>query len=139
MLTDNDKVVRDFLLDKESNVIDTNKYRVFMYLMKGGVEKTAGFTAELQIGQGSAIVLSEIATVPVGFILYKDLPSDYKSPLTEITNFLKCDYSCEAPITMTLNIYEINSWIPGDFRSKQEIKDTVEKSKRWVAENGDTI
>lgn len=137
LLTDNDKTVRNFLLDKESNMIDTDKFRIFMYLMKGGVEKTAGFTASLQIDQGSAIVLSEIAAVPVGFILYKDLPWDYKSPLTEITSFLKFDYNCEAPITMTLNIYEVNSWIPGDFRSKQEIKDTIEKSKRWISGNGD--
>lgn len=129
--TEVDPTVRDFLLDKESNNIDFRKYRIFMYLMKGGIEKTAGITAALTVGNPEPIVLSEIASIPVGFILYEDLPADYKSPLTEITNFLDYDYSCEASITMTLNAFEINSWIPGDFRTKEEIITTIEESKNY--------
>ncbi len=134
-LAQNDQSIRDFLLNKESKEIDTNKYRIFMYIMMGGIEKTAGLTAEIQLGREEPLILSEIATVPVGFILYKDLPKDFETTLTEITNFTECDYSCVAPIKMAVNAFEVNSWIPGDFRSKEEIISTIEKNRAWKSEN----
>ncbi len=82
-----------------------------------------------QFGQSVPLYLSEIATVPVGFILYKDLPKDYETNLTEITNFTQHDYSSVAPIEMKVNALEVNSWIPGDFRSKKEIATLIEKTK----------
>jgi len=129
-LTTNDPSVRDFLLNKDSRNIDRSKYRIFMYLYKGGIEKTAGLTAKIFVGKGSHyVLLSEIATIPVGFILYEDMPENYKPNLTEITYFLDYEYSSVAPITMTLNAYEVNSWLPEDFRTKQEILATIEKNK----------
>jgi len=129
-LTDTDPSLREFLLNKESQALNKSKYRVFMYLMTGGIEKTAGRTALLQIGSPTPIVLSEISTVPVGFVLYEDLPIDYQTILTEITNFADCSYSDSASITLALNAFEINSVFPGDYRSKEEIKTTIENSKR---------
>ena len=134
-LAEDDASVREFLLNKESNAIDRNKYRIFMYIMKGNFEKTVGLSALLMLGQPSPLVLSEIATVPVGFILYKDLPTDFNTNLTEITNFLDCNYDDKANITMAVSAFEVNSWIPGDFRSKQEIADTIERSRKWKADN----
>ena len=128
-LTDNDPSLREYLLNKESKTLDTSKYRVFMYLMTGGIEKTAGKTALLQKGNPTPIVLSEISTVPVGFILFEDLPKDYQTTLTEITNFADCSYSDSGSIILALNAFEINSVFPGDFRSKDEIKSTIENSK----------
>ena len=127
-LTDNDTSIREFLLNKESNLIDRRKYRIFMYVSKGDYEKTVGFTAQIRLGQ-PPLMLSEIATVPVGFILYKDLPNDFETNLTEITSFLDCDYNSIRNIQMPIAALEVNSWIPGDFRSKQEIADTIAQSK----------
>lgn len=134
-LADNDTSIREFLLNKESNVIDRKKYRLFMYVMKGDFEKTVGFTAQIRLGQPLPLMLSEIATIPVGFILYKDLPNDFETNLTEITSFLDCDYSSIRNIQMPITALEVNSWIPGDFRSKKEIAETIEQSKKWRDEN----
>lgn len=132
-LTDNDTSIREFLLNKESNVIDREKYRIFMYIMKGDFEKTVGFTALIRLGQPSPLMLSEIATVPVGFILYKDLPNDFETNLTEITSFLDCYYNSIRNIQMPITALEVNSWIPGDFRSKQEIAEEIAQSKERKA------
>ena len=129
-LAENDTSIREFLLNKECNEIDRNKYRIFMYILKGDYEKTVGLSAKIQSGQSSPLMLSEIATIPVGYILYKNLPNDFETNLTEITNFLDCDYNSTGNIKLTVNAYEINSWIPGDFRSKKEIAETIEQSKK---------
>ena len=45
------------------------------------------------------------------------------------TSFSECSYENEGEITLGINIFENNTWLPADFRSKQEILDTIEKSK----------
>ena len=80
-------------------------------------------------------MVSEISTVPAGFILYRDLPLGHQPPGTEITNFAQCDYNDTATITMELNVYENNTWLPADFRTKEDIKTTIEKNRKWVEEH----
>ena len=74
-----------------------------MYLLKGGVERTAPFSAMIHLGEPEAVMVSEIAAVPVGFILYHDLPSGYQPLGTEITNFVQCSFNDTATITLALN------------------------------------
>ena len=122
--------IRDFLLDKYNNDFDSNKYRLFMYMQKSGVERTIPICARIELGQSKPIMVSEISSIPVGFLLYIDLPETYSPKATEITPFVKCDYEQETTVVLPLNIYENNSWIPADFRSKEEIIATIEKSKK---------
>ncbi len=70
--------------------------------------------------------------------MYEDMPANYKTNLTEITYFLDYEYLCMAPITMTLNAYEVNSWLPEDFRTKQEILETIEKNKKRASDKDAT-
>lgn len=135
-LTNNDPKLRSFIMNKESNDFDTDKYRIYMYLLKGGVERTAPLSAMIHLGEPETVMASEIAAVPVGFILYYDLPSGYQPLGTEITNFAQCSYNDIVTITLTLNVYENNTWLPTDFRSKEEIKATIEESKKWEEEHG---
>lgn len=120
--------IRDFLLDKESRVFKTDKYRLFMYMLKSGIERTSGFSALVTIGSNQPIVLSEIASVPVGFVLYSDLPHERIPPLTEINSFLECEYEDTADISLLLPICENNSIFPGDFRTKSEILNDIAKN-----------
>ena len=129
-LASEDLELKEFLLDKNNNSINRKKYRVFMYLMKGGIEKTLGISAEITLGEKNPVLLSEIAAIPAGFILYLDTPDGFDNrALAEITNFAECNYEDEAEIELTLNIFENNSWLPADFRSKQEILETIKRSK----------
>ena len=133
-LTETDKQLREFLIEKKSNNLNTDKYRIFMYLLKEGVERTANFTSIISLEKKEVITLSEIATIPVGFILYLDLPKGYQAPGTEITDFAKYDYDCKTNILISINAYETHSWIPADFRSKQELKDTISLNRQFEKE-----
>lgn len=128
--TDNDPTLRDYLLDKESRSLDTRKYRVFIYFLTGGIEKTVGRTAVVKVGDPTPIIMSEISTFPVGYILYENLPNDYQTSLTEITNFADASFTDSASITLAINAFEISSIFPGDFRSKEEIISTNINNKR---------
>lgn len=129
-LASNDPELREYILNRYTTSINTKRYRLFMYLMKGGIEKTAGIMAEVRLGEKYPLLLSEIAAFPVGFVLYLDAQEDFTNPLlTEITSFSECSYENEGEITLGINIFENNTWLPADFRSKQEILDTIEKSK----------
>ena len=107
------------------------KYRVFMYMSKGGVQKTAPLSVMIHLGESEPVTVSEIVAVPIGFILYLDIPSGYTPIGTEISSFAQCDYDDVATINLALNVYESNTWLPTDFRSKEEIKATIDMSKKW--------
>lgn len=137
-LAASDPALRSFILDKSNRDLDTEKYRIYMYLLKGGIERISPFSALINLNEPEPVMISEISTVPAGFILYKDMPLGYQPPGTEISNFVQCDYDDTATITLELNVYENNTWLPTDFRSKEEIKDIIEKNKKWEEEHNHT-
>lgn len=129
-----DDSLKSFIMDKNSQSLDTNKYRVFMYMLRGGIERIAPLSAMIHLGEVEPIMVSEISAVPVGFLLYLDIPDGHTPLGTEITNFSQCRYDDVATINLALNVYENNTWLPTDFRSKEEIKATIEKNKKWKEE-----
>lgn len=128
--------IREFLLDTESQEIDTEKYKLCIYLQKAGIEKIAPISAKITLGEHEPVLLSEISSIPIGMILYIDLPDGVKPPATDISSFVSCKYSDIRNVTMTLNIYENNTWIPEDFRSKDEIIATIKESEKYKDESG---
>lgn len=121
--------IRDFLLNTESQDMDTKKYKLCIYLQKSGIERTAPITAKITLGEREPVLLSEISSIPIGMILYIDLPEGIYAPATDISSFVSCKYSDKRNVTMALNIYENNTWIPEDFRSKEEIIATIKESE----------
>ena len=57
-LTNNDPKLRSFIMNKESNDFDTDKYRIYMYLLKGGVERTAPLSAMIHLGEPETVMAS---------------------------------------------------------------------------------
>lgn len=127
--------IRDFLLDTESQEFDTEKYKLCIYLQKAGIEKATPISAKISIGEREPVLISEISSIPIGMILYIDLPEGINPPATDVSSFVGCKYSDKRTVTMTLNIYENNTWIPEDFRSKEEIIAMIRKSESAL-ENG---
>ena len=130
-LTQNDPQLRKFILDKNDNEIDTKKYCICMHLLKGGIEKNIGLSALVTIGGGEPLLISEVSAVPVGYILYLDPPNEFKSMGADISGFTKFNYDDKCTLKLQLNIFENNTWIPADFRSKHEIIATVENNKQY--------
>lgn len=134
-LASNDPALRSFVMDKTNRDLDTDRYKIYMYLLKGGIERISPLSGLIHLGETGPVMVSEIASVPAGFIFYKDLPSGYQPPGTEITNFVQCEYDDIATVTLALNIYENNTWFPTDFRNKEEIKATIDMNKKWEEEH----
>lgn len=124
--------LREFVLNKESRHIDSSKYKICMYLTKGSFSRICPLSAVLQKnknGKSEAIAMTEICAPPLGFILYFNPTEawDYKG--TDITMLSDCTdnkYDLQLPV----EIKEINSVIPTDFRSKSEIIQCVEDNKK---------
>ena len=130
--------IRDFLLNTESQDIDTKKYKLCIYLQKSGIERTAPISAKITVGEHDPVLLSEISSIPIGMILYIDLPEGANAPATDISSFVSCKYPDKRNVTMALNIYENNTWIPEDFRSKEEIIATIKESESAL-DNGELL
>lgn len=118
-----DKRLQQFLLDKDCTDFDCKKYRVFMYVFGGGIQRIHTVAAQA-MGDGSIFVLSEIVSPPLGFVLYIDmpevLPPYFINPGCEITEFCQHSYDETCNMDIVLPIHECNINFPADFRAKEE-------------------
>ena len=128
-----DKNLRDFLMQKDSQVpFDSKKYRVFCYIAKGPIWRSNPFSVHLLGSKGNpqiCLQLSEIAGVPLGFVLYWDMPESYHPKGCDITVFANYRYKDDVPCEMELPVLESNIIFSGDYRTKEEIEKTMEQSK----------
>ena len=133
--------LREFVLDKESNAFPKDNFRIGMYLFSGGIRRRCPYTVRcIMSSQGPVIeTISEIATYPLGFILYSDPPENLRMPYTEITSFADFAYDEEYSLEMIVPVYECNIMFPGDFRSKAEIEQCTEESIKWEEDHIDEL
>lgn len=126
-----DENLREFLLDKESNNLDKKKYRVFIHAHAGEMERVGGLTTLIYKTQDSfeAIYLSGISTYPLGLTLYLDMPDDYIPQGCDITCFLEFSYESLAKVQLTVPLLETNIFFVGDYRTKEDILECMEKNK----------
>lgn len=123
-----DDNLKEFLLNKESIAFDKDKYSLYLYLSKGPMWRIQGTSVFGSIYDGF-ICLSEISTLPIGLILVKD-NKGAKIPGLCINDFANFKYDEKVKAEFVgLPILEVNSQIPADFRSKEEIIKCINESK----------
>lgn len=115
-----DDNIRKYVLDKESTAFDSAKYRMYMYLTQGGINKLCPYTIKYTSGIMTAV--SEITTYPFGFILTVDQGDNYKLDCTDITEFGMCGYDEKNIYEIGVPVYETNTVMPLDFRTKEDFK-----------------
>lgn len=125
---DDDNLVQ-FLLDKEARMFDKKKYQVYSYLYDGPIERLNGFMVHHNILTGVSYNTSEVASWPIGFTLYIDLPDGYQPAGCNITNMVDFGYDDQAKMSFYLPRLEGNTPISGDFRTKSEIIAAIESDK----------
>lgn len=130
------KILRQFVLDKEAKYLDKTKYKVCIYSTRSTITKSAPLTALLRIVNNGleTDIVSEITAAPIGLILYFDpvtIP-EYKFFGTDITELADYNYDDIAKIVLPLFIYEVNDLFPLHYRTKEEIKECIEKNKKYV-------
>lgn len=120
--------IRELVVNKTQKGIDKSKIKVCMYFTESNLGKFAGRTVLANLNTGIT-VLSEIAVAPLGFVLYYE-PSETGTFFgMDITNFCNYGYDDCVPVKFPLLVYEVNSWLPGDTRTKEEIELQLRNAK----------
>lgn len=116
-----DDELKTFLLNKEATGLDNQKYKITMYVTDCKDIKISGLISKYNIKTNNFFVASEIVAYPFGFIMYLN-PNDN-------IDFIGCDitwcadykYNDCGTVDFHLPMYEINTALPLDFRSIDEI------------------
>jgi hypothetical protein len=79
---------------------------------------------ELNMSVARSHVYSEISFPPFGYILTEDSPPPDRR-LVDISFFAQYGYNDWVDISLRLPVLPIYSWLPGDFRSRDEVLATA--------------
>lgn len=125
--------LRRFVLNKELHGIDKSVFKLCMYLTQDSIPKQDAISVKMD--NDSISILSEISTFPVGFILYFFPSSGDTNIGVDITPL--ADYTYDDLIIMELpyKTYQTNIFLPEDFRTKDEIIQTIENNRKWIKEH----
>jgi len=114
---DKNKKLRDLLLEKTLTGIDPKKYGIGMYINASKLSKYIGVCAILKGNEVEAV--SEISLLPFGFVLRLD-PKNMDG-FVDITGWLDYQYDDKVDLEITIPVYDSNTVLPLDFRSKDEV------------------
>ena len=130
--------IRQFVLDKQAVRLDKSKYKVCMYFTKSTMMRYAGMTVMMKLKDSTieSMAMSEITAYPFGFVLYFDPKDDWEYAGTDITMFADYDYDVKGTAEFPWKIEEVNGLFPEDYRTKDEIRECVEKNRKWKEEYG---
>ena len=117
----NDKQLTDFILNKDSTNFNKEKYKVYMYLFKMGMERRNGLTTWLDLYNNEITTASEIAAYPLGFVLCTQ--GDCSASGSDISHFGDYEYYKECNLKVSMHVHECNSIYPLDYRTKAEIEE----------------
>jgi hypothetical protein len=116
-------------MDESSHGIDLKRYGLFMYLYRGGTGRNAGLSVRMNFN-GISTISTELVTTPFGFVMIlnpdrNNLP-DCGTEITELLNNHKL--KIRGDFLFELPIYEQNSPMPLDFRTRKDILEQVKKN-----------
>lgn len=135
-ITENKNLI-EFILDKNNNKFDIEKYKVFMSVFNGGINRISGWSVIYT--NNKSYLVSEIVSYPFIFVLLgnaDEFSSENTSFLgTDITDFSKYKYDEEITIELTLDINECNINFPCDYRTKEEIIECRNLNKKHLIKN----
>lgn len=125
-----DEKLRSFLLDKESNDFDTDKYQVYAYLVTPNSNRITGFTVALFSNPYNTVKFSEVAHYPIGFTMYIDKPKEFHPFGVNITSLVNKKYDEKFNINFQGMPYvELNSPLPIDYRTRKDMLQCIEFNK----------
>lgn len=109
----NDQKVKDYLLNKESNSFDTDKYRVFVFINNGSAIRHNGVGGIIDLNKNKSVLIAEIIDSPLSYILVINGKDEDLSRFGyEITDWALFNYNDSQPIDITLPIKYISSYVP---------------------------
>lgn len=109
------------VLDRERKYLPPN-IRIFVYYTASSTTRAVGVSAMMNVGSGRMLVSSELSFPPFGYVLTFDRDAPIDKRLVEITHFARYDYNQFAVMNMQLPVLETHLPLPGDYRSRADIK-----------------
>lgn len=123
--------LKKFVLDKRLTGLDCNKYKLCIYQTDSKICKYNGLSSVMNLNNNTFVTMSEITAYPFGFILYFNPPEDLNYKGVDITCFSSCNYDDIADIYLPLTLYEVNSWMPLDYRDKAKILKCIDDTNKF--------
>jgi hypothetical protein len=119
-----------FILNRDERYLPYGM-KVYAYLLDP--ERSVGNRQSPMSGVskgGTQHIFAEVAFAPLGFVLTGDVvPVSEK--LVDITNFSYSSFFTCQTIFLNLPVLPINTWLPGDFRTKEDIAIDLEVNKQY--------
>ena len=125
-----------FVLNRDAKYLDP-KVRVYAFYHLGDRSRQSGVSTLVQLSDDGfsarSKIFSEITWPPFGYVLSLDSePPD--DDLLDISGFAHYRYKEWTDVQLRLRAKEIYSWLPGDYRSREEVRETfranVEQRRR---------
>lgn len=124
--------LRKVVLDKERTGLNYGRFKICMYFTLSPLLKINGISESLNLNHHDPVSVSEIVTYPVGFLLILNPNNAISYPGIDITHWADYAYTDCTSISLPLCMYPVNSWIPIDFRSREEIQKCIEANKSFL-------
>lgn len=120
--------LRNFVLDREKVGIDKSKFKICMYITDSNISKFVGIVSSIDYKNNDFLVLSEITSWPLGFVLYFNPPANFEFTGVDITALSDLRYDEKVNIEFPFQIQEMNTVLPLDYRSKEQIESDTKRS-----------
>ena len=117
-----------YVLNKEETYFDSD-VRIFLYYNLSNRFRKTGVTVTANL-RGKMDVMSEITFPPFGFVMSLNNTVPDKR-LTEITFLKNYTYNQWTQIPLKLYILPVYTYIPGDYRTKEEVDADVARNKKY--------
>lgn len=119
--------LRTFVLDKDAKGLDKSKFKLCMYFTDSQTSKRVGVVSLGNWKEDKHFIISEVAMWPLGFVLYFYPPENSDFVGVDITALADLGYNDLVSIEFPFVIKEINTCIPLDYRSKEQIEEATSK------------
>lgn len=123
--------LKKFLLDKDYNILDTNKYRISIYILKTTKNAWTGINI---LGDSNKNTIRKVANLdlfPLGFEF--EINPMEESDNVDISQFANnYKYDDKIDLKIVLPVRERNSIFPCDYRTKEELELTAKHNKQNI-------
>ncbi|MFV0352820.1 MAG: hypothetical protein ACK5JF_11035 [Oscillospiraceae bacterium] len=135
--------IKEFVLSKNAQCLNFNKYRFSFFVRRGSFRNPQQFARSTMIRgvnqECEYNKVSYIDTDTVEFLFEEKgngkLPDEMLG--VDLCQFAK-DFNYDECVSLKVLMptFERNSWIPYDVRTQEEILMEIEKNRKWAQENG---
>lgn len=113
--------LRKFVLDRE-NKIELKDIQIYAHINVGVVLRSVGIAGILYPSEGYSRTVSELTTIPFGFVMEIKPPKEEKE-LTNLSHFSSSfSYDESTDLKIDFPLLPVNTHLPLDYRSTDEIK-----------------